>query len=87
MYFVYVLKSLKDKKYYYGLTSNIERREKEHNDGFVTATKSRRPLQLIYFETANTLKEARQRERYFKSGFGRKYIANKIKNMALSSIG
>ena len=87
MYFVYVLKSLKDHKHYYGLTNDIKRREMEHNKGFVSATKSRRPLQLIYFETVDTLKEARQREKYFKSGFGRKYVENKIKNMALSSIG
>jgi putative endonuclease len=85
MYYVYVLKSSSDNKFYYGLTENIERRLSEHNNGKVTATKSRIPFELVYFENVATLKEARRKEKYFKSGFGRKYIKNKI--MALSSNG
>ena len=85
MYFVYVLKSKKDKKLYYGFTDNLERRIKEHNNGEVRSTKPRAPFELIYFENASNIIEARKRERYFKSGFGRKYVKNKIR--ALSSNG
>ena len=85
MYFVYVLKSKKNHKYYYGFTNNIELRLRQHNDGSVTSTKSRIPFDLAYYETVATLLEARKREKYFKSGFGRKYIKNKL--LALSSIG
>ncbi|MBY0376416.1 GIY-YIG nuclease family protein [Patescibacteria group bacterium] len=85
MYFVYVLKSKKDSKFYYGFTDNLERRIKEHNNRGVRSTKSRGPFDLIYFENAGSIIEARKREKYFKSGFGRKYVKNKI--MALSSNG
>ncbi|HTE48480.1 MAG TPA: GIY-YIG nuclease family protein [Candidatus Paceibacterota bacterium] len=84
MYFVYVLKSKKDYKLYYGLTDNLKRRIREHNNGEVSSTKSRVPFELVYFENTRNIKEARQREKYFKSGFGRKYIKNKL---ALSSNG
>lgn len=87
MYFVYVLKSLKDSKYYYGLTKDLRNRLKEHNKGEVKSTQHRKPLELVYFEKADTILDARKKEKYFKSGFGRKYISNKIKQMALSSIG
>ena len=86
MYYVYVLKSRRDQKLYYGLTDNLERRLSQHNSGLVKSTKSRMPFDLIYHEQVDTLLDARKKEKYFKSGFGRKYVKNKIK-LALSSIG
>ena len=83
MYIIYVLKSKKDSKLYYGLTKNIEDRLKKHNSGSVSSTKSRAPFDLIYFEKAENISTARKREKYFKSGFGRKYIRGKIKNIGL----
>ena len=87
MYYVYVLQSLKDKKLYYGMTTDLEKRVKQHNKGKVKSTRSRRPLKIIYFEEAENRKKARSKEKYFKSGFGRKYIKNKIKLLAPSSNG
>lgn len=84
MYFVYVLKSRKDKKLYYGFTEDLDKRLRQHNNGEVKSTKSRKPLELLYFEKVDNLSNARKRERYFKTGFGRKYIKNKL---ALSSNG
>ncbi len=86
MYFVYVLQSEVDKNLYYGLTTNLEKRLAEHNAGKVLSTKPRRPFKIVYYEKVESLVRARQKERYFKGGFGRKYIAKKI-NKALSSIG
>ena len=80
MHYVYVLKSKKDNKLYYGFYDNVQRRLEEHNNGFVKSTKSRIPFELIYYEKVDTVLEARRKEKYFKSGFGRKYIANKINN-------
>lgn len=79
MYFVYVLKSEIDNKLYYGLTTNLEKRLAEHNAGKVRSTKPRRPFKIVYYEKVESLMEARNKERYFKSGFGRKYIVNRIK--------
>jgi putative endonuclease len=78
MYFVYVLQSKKNKKLYYGLTKDLENRLEEHNKGSVPSTKSRLPFDLVYFEKVDTVSEARKKERYFKSGFGRKYIKGKL---------
>ena len=80
MYKVYVLKSIADGNFYYGFTNNLSRRLKEHNLGKIKTTKYRRPLEVMYYENVATLELARKREKYFKSGFGRKYIKNKIIN-------
>lgn len=74
MYHVYVLQSLKDNRYYYGYIKDLKRRLEQHNKGKVKATKSRVPFKLLHFENVETLKESLRKERYFKSGFGRKYI-------------
>ncbi|MEK7616625.1 MAG: GIY-YIG nuclease family protein [Patescibacteria group bacterium] len=48
MHYVYVLRSLKDKRTYVGCTSNLENRIKEHNSGEIKSTKGRIPFELIY---------------------------------------
>ena len=62
MYYVYILKSLKDKKLYIGFSSNLETRYEEHSKGLVYSTKTRRPLELIYYEAYQSEKDARIRE-------------------------
>jgi len=74
MYQVYILQSLKDGKTYVGFCKNIENRIKEHNFGKVKTTKNRRPLKIIYAEKNNTIKEAKDREKYWKSGGGRRKL-------------
>ncbi|MDD5258989.1 MAG: GIY-YIG nuclease family protein [bacterium] len=74
IYFVYILKSLKDGKRYIGSTSTLDIRIFEHINGGVKATKNRRPLQLIYTEEFPTKSEAQGRERYFKTGAGRAFL-------------
>ena len=66
MYFVYILKSLKDFGYYIGQTENLDIRIKKHNNGLVESTKSRIPFILIREENFNTRSEARKRENYLK---------------------
>jgi putative endonuclease len=78
MCFVYVLKSITDQKFYYGFTDNLERRLSEHNGGKVPSTRSRIPFELVYFESVATVQQARSKERYFKSGFGRKFLKKKL---------
>ena len=70
MYYVYILKSLRDGRYYYGCTSNLETRLKSHNSGKVRSIKSRRPLILHYYEEFESKPEALKRERFFKSVTG-----------------
>ncbi|HEX2867217.1 MAG TPA: GIY-YIG nuclease family protein [Ignavibacteriales bacterium] len=74
MFYVYVLRSQKDNKRYIGFTDNLERRFSEHNRGIVKSTRSRRPLDLIYFEEFEVKSEAMHREEFFKTGQGRVYL-------------
>lgn len=74
MYYVYILKSLKDKRTYVGYASDAQRRLKEHNAGRVNATKNRRPLTLLMVEECETIKIAKNRELYWKSGGGRRKL-------------
>ena len=66
MFYIYLLKSRKDKGLYTGFTNNLERRVKEHNNGFVHATKLRKPLELIYCEGYKSEIDARKREENLK---------------------
>ncbi len=66
-YFVYILKSLKDQKLYTGVTTDVEKRLREHNNGKSLATKHRRPFIVIHFERFASRSDALRRERYSKS--------------------
>ncbi len=74
MFTVYVLRSLRDGKRYIGMTQNLALRIQQHNQGCEFSTKGRRPFVLVYREEWKTLPEARIREKYFKSGAGRRYL-------------
>ena len=77
-YFVYVLESLKDGKLYIGWTDNLKERLKEHEKGKVFSTKSRLPIRLIYFEACLSKGATIKREKYFKTGFGRRFLKNRL---------
>ncbi len=74
MYITYILKSEKTGRYYYGATSNLENRLKAHNSGKVKSTKSGRPWNIHYFENFESKSEALQRERFFKSIEGYRFL-------------
>jgi len=83
MYWIYFLYSKKKKNTYVGCTGNLEKRLKEHQDGLVDSTKSRRPIKLIYKEEYENLSLARKREKYLKSLYGYRE-RRKIINESLS---
>jgi putative endonuclease len=78
MYYTYALLSLKDNQHYIGYTETLKVRLQEHKDGQVPSTKLRRPLQLVYFEACLNKEKAIAREKYFKTGFGRRYLKGRI---------
>jgi putative endonuclease len=78
MHYTYVLLSLKDEKVYIGYTPDLNSRIEKHKNGLVKATKERRLLKLIYFEACLTKHKALKREKYFKTGFGRRYLKSRI---------
>jgi len=79
MYYNYLLESKKDKGWYTGYTKNLKKRFKEHNDGKVFSTKNRRPLKIIYYEVCHNKEDAKAREKYLKSGMGKRYLRNRLK--------
>ncbi len=81
MFYTYVLKSLKDDKLYVGFSENLEERIKSHNDGLVKATKTRRPLKLVYYEACSEKSDALNRERQLKTGFGRAYLKRRLSSI------
>lgn len=74
MYYVYILQSLKDAQFYYGMTSDLVRRFWQHSFGLTKSTFYRRPLRLIYYEAYPCPADARAREKFLKSGRGREVI-------------
>jgi putative endonuclease len=78
MYFVYVLKSHKNGRFYTGSTGDVQKRLIEHNSGKSKATKFTRPFELICQESYNTRAEAYKREMYLKTGQGREELKKLI---------
>ncbi|MCH7745574.1 MAG: GIY-YIG nuclease family protein [Chloroflexi bacterium] len=67
MFFVYVLQSQKNNRYYIGSTKDIDQRVSQHNAGISKSTRNYRPWRLVYSEPLNTLAQARQRESQLKA--------------------
>ena len=80
MFYAYVLMSQKDKQFYIGYTRDLNARFAEHQRGLVQSTAHRRPLTLVYYEACLHEQDAILREKYFKMGFGRRFLRNRITN-------
>jgi len=78
-HYTYVLKSEKTGQSYTGATNNLENRLLEHNSGKVFSTKNKGPFELIYFEACLNKNDAFRREKYLKTGMGKRYIKNRLK--------
>lgn len=79
MYYVYILKSLKNGKLYKGLTSDLKRRIKEHNAGNSSFTRQNGPWKLIYYECFSNKYDAQREELFLKTGKGRERIKYLLK--------
>jgi putative endonuclease len=79
MWYTYILLSNKDKRWYTGCTSDLRKRFEEHNSNKLLSTKGRGPFRLIYYEACPNKKDAYSREKYLKSGMGKRYLRNRLK--------
>jgi putative endonuclease len=70
MFYLYILKSLADKKIYIGYTNDLKRRMCEHHSGKSFATSFRLPVKLVYYEAYLSEGDARKREQKLKQ-YGR----------------
>ena len=75
MFRIYVLKSIRNNKRYVGYTSkSAEERLKEHNNGSNKFTKQNGPFVLYHEEVYENKTDAIKREKFLKSGVGRKLL-------------
>ena len=69
---MYILYSLTDTKLYIGFTNNLKNRLSDHASEQVEATKNRTPFKLIHYEYFINRKDTEGREKFLKSGYGRR---------------
>ena len=79
MFYTYILRSQKDQRFYTGAASDLRKRFSEHNSGKVISTKDRGPVELVYYEACCNQKDAFVREKYLKTGMGKRFIKNRLK--------
>lgn len=77
-FYTYVLISEKDGNFYTGSTNDLIKRIEEHKNGLVSSTKYRLPIKLVYFEACLNKDNAFRRERYLKTGMGKRYLKNRL---------
>ena len=80
MFYVYVLQSMKDDKFYVGFTRDLKLRFDQHEKGLVDSTKNRRPFKLIYYEACLDQGDAKRREKYLKTYHGKMFIRRRLKS-------
>ena len=85
-YYVYILYSSKDGKFYIGFTENLEKRYSEHKQGKVFSTASRLPIELIFYEAYKNKYDALRREKYLKSSKGKTTIKTMLKEFINKSM-
>lgn len=79
-FYVYILYSLKDFKFYTGFTTDLKDRLSRHARGEIKSTVNRRPLKLIHYEYFINEEDAKAREVFLKSGFGRSNLKKALQN-------
>ncbi len=79
MYYVYVLVSKKTKRKYIGFTSDLKQRVNEHNaKQGGTFSKKNAPFDLVFYEAFIAKQDAIKQELFYKSGYGREVLNDKI---------
>jgi len=80
MFYVYVLHSIADQGLYIGYSADLKKRLSEHKRGASFATSCRGPWKLIYYEAYIERADAEGRERYLKSGAGRRFLRAQLRH-------
>jgi putative endonuclease len=80
VYYVYLLEDTLEKSWYIGYTTDLNQRVKNHNEGKGgKTTRQKQSWKLIYFEGYRNEKDALGRERFLKSGSGRRFLKKQLK--------
>lgn len=79
MFYTYILRSKKSGKWYTGYTNDIRKRFMKHSLNLSNYTRGRGPFEVIYCEICANEFDAKAREKYLKTGMGRRYLKNRLK--------
>jgi len=81
MFYVYIIKSVRDESAYIGYTDNLRRRFAEHNRRENKSTKHKTPYVLVYYEAYRSQADAKYREKNLKRfAKGYQQLQRRIKN-------
>ena len=78
-YYVYVLRSRRDNRFYIGSTADLRKRYHMHNSGLISSTRPRRPFDLCFYEAYRNQKDAKRREKYFKTTKGKSVLRTMLR--------
>jgi putative endonuclease len=85
MFYVYLLENQNDRSWYIGYSADLKKRIEQHLSGNgAQTTKRKRNWSLIYYESYKNMQDAKGRERFLKSGSGRKYLRKQLLNYFFS---
>jgi putative endonuclease len=79
-FYVYLLVSEFDKSWYIGYSNNLLNRINQHNSGESYYTRRKMPWKLLYYEVSLNKYDAIAREKYLKTGMGRRFLKNRLKH-------
>jgi len=74
MHYVYILLNEAKIRTYTGVADDVNKRLEDHNAGRVRSSSPYRPYKIIHAESFETLSEARQKEKFYKSATGRRRL-------------
>jgi len=77
--YVYVLRSINFDFIYVGFTTNLKKRFGDHNNKEELSTKAYAPFELIHYEAYRNKKDAKRREKYFKTTKGKTTLRTMLK--------
>ena len=83
--YVYVLYSPGHRRFYIGISDQPDVRFKQHNAGKVKSTRPFRPWTMLLLEEHASRSEALKRERYLKSGWGRRWLKKQVQGNGLAT--
>ena len=84
-YVVYVLENQNDKSWYIGFTTNLKQRLLEHKQKKAPYTSKKENWELMYAELYLDKFDALGRERFLKSGSGRKFLKKQLANYLINN--
>ena len=83
-YNLYIIRSVQHEWYYVGITNDIVKRLKTHNNGRVRSTRGKSPFFLFYVEKCENRASARDREKFYKVSSNKEKLIKQVNNAGVA---